>query len=255
MKRRSQLRFTRDGSAGVPEPEHPRDRRRRATTAIGVLVLAMAALSPVWWASDHTATGTAHALTSGVTPTSSAPTANRSASPESPPTRRGAATPDASGTSEVPGATHGQQPGTIRLPRGGTADLVHKEVDGTTSVLPVPDDLSEATWWGAGLGAEHGASVFAGHVNWGGRTGPFAELWQAAAGDDLTVVDDSGKEWRYEVTEARTIDKDDLADEAVELFGQQEQHRVVLVTCGGRWTGGDEGYSQNRVVIAHKPAD
>src|SRR5699024_6578493 len=120
------------------------------------------------------------------------------------------------------GNARGQRPGTIRLPRGGTADLVRKEVDSTTSVLPVPDDLSEATWWGAGLGADHGASVFAGHVNWHGRTGPFAELWRTAAGDELSVVDDSGEKWRYEVTETRTIDKDELADDAVQLFGQQD---------------------------------
>lgn len=141
------------------------------------------------------------------------------------------------------------------MPEGGTADLVREEVDSTTAVLPVPEDLTEATWWGAGLGAERGASVFAGHVNWGGQTGPFAELWHTTSGDTVSVVDDSGEKWRYEVTETRTFDKDELADNAVDLFGQREQHRVVLVTCGGRWTGGDEGYSQNRVVVAHAAGD
>jgi hypothetical protein len=143
----------------------------------------------------------------------------------------------------------GQRPGTIRLPAGGTAQLVRKEV-GPDAVLPVPDDLGEATWWGAGLAAPSGASVFAGHVNWGGRTGPFAELWNARIADEVTVVDDAGKAWRYRVSQLITLHKDELPQRADELFGQRGPHRIVLVTCGGRWLGGSTGYAENRVVVA-----
>src|SRR5690606_40432460 len=44
----------------------------------------------------------------------------------------------------------GQPPGTVRLPEGGTAELVRREID-RSGTLPVPDDIGEATWWGAGL--------------------------------------------------------------------------------------------------------
>ncbi|MFD2798892.1 class F sortase [Prauserella oleivorans] len=146
-------------------------------------------------------------------------------------------------------APSGQRPGTIRLPDGGTATLVRKQL-GPGAVLPVPDDLSEATWWGAGLGAPSGASVFAGHVNWKGRTGPFAELWDVRVGERVTVSDAGGKVWTYRVAQIITLHKDALPARASELFAQSGRHRIVLVTCGGRWLGGNTGYAENRVVVA-----
>ncbi|GAA1197363.1 class F sortase [Prauserella alba] len=150
---------------------------------------------------------------------------------------------------EVAPAPSGQRPGTIRLPDGGSAALVRRDL-GPDAVLPVPENLGEATWWGAGLGAPSGASVFAGHVNWQGREGPFAELWQVRVGERVTIADDNGKKFRYEVSRILTLDKDEVPARASELFGQSGRHRAVLVTCGGRWQGGTTGYSENRVVIA-----
>jgi hypothetical protein len=143
----------------------------------------------------------------------------------------------------------GQPPGTIRLPQGGTAELVREEID-RSGTLPVPDGIGEATWWGAGLDAPKGATVLAGHVNWKGSVGPFAELWESRPDQLVTVVDDAGKEWRYRVSEVVTVHKDELPDRARELFGQGGAHRLVLVTCGGRYVGGDLGYDENRIVVA-----
>ncbi|WP_372664585.1 class F sortase [Amycolatopsis kentuckyensis] len=142
-----------------------------------------------------------------------------------------------------------QQPGTVRLPAGGTASLVRKDL-GPGGELPVPTDLRQATWWGAELDAAGGASVFAGHVNWRGATGPFAELWSARIGGEVTIVDSAGKTWRYRISQLVTVHKDDLPARADDLFGQSGPHRVVLVTCGGRWVGGSDGYEENRVVVA-----
>ncbi|OLT46608.1 sortase [Saccharomonospora sp. CUA-673] len=146
-------------------------------------------------------------------------------------------------------APSGQQPGTIRLPDGGEAALVRKEL-GPNAVLPIPEDLGEATWWGAGLDAPSGASVFAGHVNWQGREGPFSELWDVEVGERITVADAEGQKWRYEVSQILTLHKDEVPERSSELFGQSGPHRAVLVTCGGRWEGGDTGYEENRVVVA-----
>ncbi len=142
-----------------------------------------------------------------------------------------------------------QRPGTVRLPAGGTATLVRKDL-GPGGELPVPTDLGQATWWGASLDAAGGASVFAGHVNWRGATGPFAELWTARIGTEVTIVDSAGKTWRYRISQLVTVHKSDLPARADYLFGQSGPHRVVLVTCGGRWVGGSDGYEENRVVIA-----
>ena len=143
----------------------------------------------------------------------------------------------------------GQPPGTIKLPKGGTATLVRKELD-PTGTLPIPDGVNDATWWGAGLDAPQGATVLAGHVNWKGEIGPFNELWEAEVGGTVSVRDDSGTDFTYRVSDIVTVSKDELPARAAELFSQGGEHRLVLVTCGGRFVGGDEGYSENRIVIA-----
>ncbi|MGM1063395.1 class F sortase [Saccharothrix sp. Mg75] len=142
-----------------------------------------------------------------------------------------------------------QRPGTVRLPQGGLATLVREEVT-ADGVLPVPEGVGEATWWGVDLGAAEGATVLAGHVNWKGMTGPFDELWRSAAGQRVTVVDTAGKSYTFTVTQVEAVRKDDLPNRAVELFGPRGPHRLVLVTCGGRWVGGGTGYEENRVVVA-----
>lgn len=141
-----------------------------------------------------------------------------------------------------------QPANTVRLAGGGTATLVRKEV--VDGVLPVPDGVREAAWWGAALDGSNGATVLAGHVNWRGATGPFSELWQTKLGDVVTVVDEDGRVFQFRVRQLVTVHKTDLPGRAQELFGQDGAHRLVLVTCGGRWTGGQNGYEENRVVIA-----
>ncbi|MET9228202.1 class F sortase [Lentzea sp. NPDC003310] len=139
-------------------------------------------------------------------------------------------------------------PGSVRLPSGGSATLVRKEVkDG---VLPVPDGIGEATWWGTELAASEGATVLAGHVDWKGAKGPFAELWQAQNGREVVIADSAGKEFRFRIKQIETIRKEELPARAVEFFGPRGPHRLVLVTCGGTWIGGQQGYEANRVVIA-----
>ncbi|GAB3430437.1 class F sortase [Actinophytocola sediminis] len=178
----------------------------------------------------------------GVTPTAP-PTPIPAPTPTPTPTP-----PRATEHAPEPAPRRAQAAGTVRLAEGGTAVLVRAEVlDG---VLPVPDDLGEATWWGADPGAGDGATVLAGHVNWNGAVGPFAELWRARTGDLVTVVDQAGDALGYEVTDVLTLDKDELPQRAAQLFDQAGAHRLVLVTCGGRWVGGTSGYADNRVVIA-----
>jgi hypothetical protein len=157
--------------------------------------------------------------------------------------------PTVVGQDDASAGPAGQQPGTIQLPGGGTAKLVRQELtdDGT---LPIPQGLDEAAWWGAKLGAEQGAVVLSGHVNWKGQKGPFDELWRLKDGQNIEIVDTAGGRWVYRVGEILTIHKDNLAERADALFGQDGPHRLVLVTCGGDYVGGTEGYADNRIVNA-----
>ena len=142
-----------------------------------------------------------------------------------------------------------QRPGTVRLPDGSEARLVRTEVTGD-GILPIPRGLGDAAWWGAKLGAPRGAALLSGHVNWEGTKGPFDELWRMRPGDQVSVVDAQGGRWVYRVDNAVTVPKGDLPAEAPRWFGQDGPHRLVLVTCGGEYVGGTEGYDDNRIVTA-----
>jgi hypothetical protein len=174
----------------------------------------------------------------------SAPT---TASPSSTGAAPGSAPPARSGGGG--GAPAAGPPGSVLLAHGGSANLVRREV-GTDGVLPIPSAIHQATWWGAGLNDQAGATVLAGHVNWKGATGPFAELWKSKVGDPVLVVDQAGQPATYRVSQVITLAKDELATRAEELFSQDGPHRLVLVTCGGQWVGGKIGYASNQVVIA-----
>ncbi|GAA3560754.1 class F sortase [Amycolatopsis ultiminotia] len=142
-----------------------------------------------------------------------------------------------------------QRPGSVRLPDGSEARLRRTEVT-ADGVLPIPRGLGDAAWWGARLGAEQGAAVLSGHVNWAGAKGPFDDLWRVRTGDNVSVVDSSGGRWLYRVTGAVTLGKEQLPAQAPQWFVQTGPHRLVLVTCGGDYVGGTEGYDENRLVTA-----
>jgi hypothetical protein len=231
---------------------NPRRGRLLAAFALGAATVLAVQLGTAVVASPPVAVVAGTALPAA----GAAAAAARPATPATPPPATTSATPaaPAARTSEPPRPpppppSTPQPPGTVRLPAGGTASLVRKNL-GPGGELPIPDDLGQATWWGAGLDAAGGASVFAGHVNWRGATGPFAELWSAKIGGVVTIVDSAGKPWRYRISQLVTVHKDDLPARADDLFGQSGPHRVVLVTCGGRWVGGADGYEENRVVVA-----
>ncbi|WP_181770313.1 class F sortase [Amycolatopsis pittospori] len=221
-------------------------RRGFALGAVTVLCADLVAALLIWPPTTMVA-GTAQPVSAAVAGGAPAAPAQQEVPP--PPEIVPTTPPPAPPPQQAPPPTQPQGPSTIRLPAGGGAKLIRKDL-GPGAELPVPENLGEVTWWGAELSAATGASVFAGHVNWKGATGPFAELWNDRIGGAVTVVDKAGKPWQYKVSQLITLKKNELPQRADELFGQSGPHRIVLVTCGGRWIGGETGYAENRVVIA-----
>jgi len=159
----------------------------------------------------------------------------------------GAPTPTATAT-QVQQDT-GKDPATVALPGGGSAKLVAEDLD-ADGALKIPQGLDEAAWWGAKLGADKGVALLSGHVNWKGSKGPFMELWQVKQGQEVKLADAAGGAWTYRIDAVVTVHKSELAAKSEELFNPDGPHKLVLVTCGGEYVGGKEGYEDNRVVTA-----
>jgi hypothetical protein len=229
-------------------PVAGRSRYRNPTAAAGTAVSGAVGLTMIVVAAGATLVGQPQQVPGSPMPVGQTQTVDPQAGPAPvtvlPPT-----------TNAITGTTTSQAPkppapNTVLLPKGGRAALVRSGVAGD-GTLQIPNGVTQAALWGAALDSPTGATLLAGHINWAGAAGPFAELWGAQAGQIVTVIDGGGKPLTFVVDQVLTVDKDNLPQHADELFGQTGSHRLVLVTCGGKWVGGALGYDQNRVVIAH----
>lgn len=117
--------------------------------------------------------------------------------------------------------------------------------------MELPDDPREIGWYrfGAAPGDRRGSTVLGGHVDsvrFG--VGPLARLASVEAGDIIRVTGAGGDPVRYRVGEVLRISKAALPTEA--LFDPDVAHRLVVITCGGRYLPEAGGYEDNIVVIA-----
>ena len=116
--------------------------------------------------------------------------------------------------------------------------------------LRVPADPAVLGWWrsGARPGDDRGSIVIDGHVDSATQgLGTFARLRELELGDPVLTQSAAGKVRRYWVTGRRQYPKATLP--ADDVFSQDVQERLVLITCDGRFDPGD-GYADNVVVFA-----
>lgn len=145
------------------------------------------------------------------------------------------------------GATGRFVPERLVLPGGvGAPVRTAATVDG---VLRLPEDVGEVGWWdgGAQPGDPFGTSVVAGHVDGDGQVGTLAAIIDLPAGAEVRLEGDDAQA-RYRVTGSELVGKEALAT-STDAFDQRGPHRLVLITCWGRFVPG-EGYDSNYVVVA-----
>ena len=174
------------------------------------------------------------------------------------PTTAAAPAPTGTAGPDVPEARIGRadgvrdtfRPAALVLWDGDRAPVVPAGVrqDGS---LVVPDDPGEVGWWtgGAKAGEAFGRIVIAGHVD-SARfgLGVLADLRDVRKGRVVTLRD-GDRIQRYEVSGVRQVKQADLADDPA-IFAQDGAHRLVLITCGGRFDPSTHRYESNVIVEA-----
>ncbi|MEH0842782.1 class F sortase [Micromonospora sp. CPCC 205711] len=117
--------------------------------------------------------------------------------------------------------------------------------------IAVPDATraQEAGWYDQGpTPGQYGPAVLVGHVDT--TTGPavFHGLKELRTGDTVEVTREDHRVAVFEVDQVERYGKDRLPTD--EIFGDFSRPNLRLITCGGRWVGGETGYADNVVVYA-----
>lgn len=125
---------------------------------------------------------------------------------------------------------------------------VGQAADGTIDVPPLKRH-DEVGWFGGGpTPGQFGPALFVGHADT--RTGPsvFHDLGRLKPKQLIEVDRADGSTAVFEVNSVEHYDKDRLPVHRV--YGDYSRPSLRLMTCGGKWLGGDQGYSDNVVVYA-----
>ncbi|MGC1213401.1 MAG: class F sortase [Micromonospora sp.] len=117
--------------------------------------------------------------------------------------------------------------------------------------IAVPDiaRAGEVGWYDQGpTPGQYGPAVLVGHVDT--TTGPavFHDLRSLDDGDRVEVTREDRSVAVFEVTEVQRYGKERLP--VNEVYGDFSRPNLRLITCGGRWVGGETGYADNLVVYA-----
>ncbi|KQS66001.1 class F sortase [Modestobacter sp. Leaf380] len=141
------------------------------------------------------------------------------------------------------------EPLRVRVPAigvdSGLVDL-GLQADGS---LEVPAEGFPAGWFtGSPTPGERGPAVLAGHVDWAGSPGVFAELAQLAPGDAVLVDRTDGSTATFVVTLVDQVAKADFPTE--EVYGDLGHAGLRLITCGGEFDGSTGDYLDDVVVYA-----
>ncbi|MFC7535057.1 class F sortase [Actinoplanes sp. GCM10030250] len=120
--------------------------------------------------------------------------------------------------------------------------------DGSIDVPPLKRH-NEAGWFDGGpTPGQFGPALIVGHADT--RTGPsvFHELNELKPGQEIEVAREDGSVAVFEVNTVEKFDKDQLPMDRV--YGDYSRPSLRLMTCGGKWLGGREGYADNIIVFA-----
>lgn len=149
------------------------------------------------------------------------------------------------------------EPASVQIPRLGITDEVVPVEICPAVVLPqctsvggleVPD-VSEVGWYtGSPRPGATGPALLAGHVNYKGVAGSFADIGTLQTGDEITVTDSADVEHRFVVYASVEFAKADYDAHMPALLADTAGPELRLVTCSGDLVG--HSYLSNTVVSA-----
>lgn len=129
--------------------------------------------------------------------------------------------------------------------------------DSQAATLAPPEDLTKVGWYGrsAWFGQNNGSSVMTSHINYAGKASYGSIFITLKKGDPITITDQKGNVYHY-VVEADPFylnksNQEEYKKQTKNTINKMDgENKLVLVTCGGAYVGGNLGYEDNVIVSA-----
>jgi LPXTG-site transpeptidase (sortase) family protein len=139
-------------------------------------------------------------------------------------------------------------PKTIIIPRINiNGPVVPVGVDSQGKMM-MPENWYENAWYsgeGSVKPGENGNAVIAGHLDTiYGTKGYFYNLDKLEVGDQITTIDDAGRQYVFVVKEKQIYDYDQVP--IARVFGPADQPHLNLITCTGVYIHGN--YTRRLIV-------
>ncbi len=132
-----------------------------------------------------------------------------------------------------------------------TFGLDQLEKDGS---LPAPKRAEDVAWYDySGRAGEANNAVFAGHVDWQGRSAVFSRIKELVDGDHVVLVGDNGTKFTYEVLGCSDVECHlpmSSRPDVDEFIGFSAFSHLTMISCEGEWDVIKKDYSHRRIVRA-----
>jgi sortase (surface protein transpeptidase) len=141
------------------------------------------------------------------------------------------------------------RPVSLRIPALGVRSAVMDLGLTAAGALEVPSAGYPAGWYtGSPVPGDAGPAVLAGHVDWAGKPGVFADLHRLIPGDQVLITRSDGGTSVFAVTRVVRVDKAAFPTAAV--YGDLDHPGLRLITCGGPFDHAVHSYQDNVIVFA-----
>lgn len=138
----------------------------------------------------------------------------------------------------------------INIPKLGIQTNIEPVGIDSRGRMDVPKNVDNVAWYNLGYKpGEEGNAVLAGHLDdREGKPAVFYNLESLQRGDEVDVVDEDGKVFKFIVT--RRAIYDDAKFPIEEVFISSGKAQLVLITCTGTYSPLAKNYSQRIVVYS-----
>lgn len=147
-------------------------------------------------------------------------------------------------------------PQELSIPSIGVKTLIQIVGVDQNGRMGLPTNFVDVAWYKYGpKPGERGSAVIAGHLDTAvDDKAVFAKLSTLKKGDDVYVIDKTGRKIRFRVTKKEVYD--DTKAPLDRIFDQTvATARLNLVTCDGTWNPKTRNYSERLVVYTERALD